>query len=97
MGSTADLFAGIIRRGGQRHQGIQIPHQTRFDGFPMAAQLIALALQALFLKPGIQRIKTFKPRNGDKVITPHIADQPFHLTFFIALGRAGKLVLEQVM
>ena len=77
---------------------------------PMAAQLIALALQALFLKPVIQRIKTIKPRNGDKVIAPHKADQPFHLAVrhwartngafngsLIALGRAGKLVLEQVM
>ena len=29
------------------------------------------------------------------VIAPHIADQPFHLAFFIALGGAGKLVLER--
>ena len=63
----------------------------------MAAQPIALALEALFLEPGIQGRKALKARKRDQEVAPDIADQPLDLALVVALAGATKPVLEQIM
>ena len=93
----AHLLAGIVRRGRQRHQCIQVAHQAVADRLGMATDGIVLALKALFFEPGVQLIETAEPGRRYEKIPPPIADHTLDVALVVPLSRPAKLVIEQVM
>ena len=96
-GAGADFLAGIVGRGRQGHQGIQIAHQPLADRFRMPAHKIVLALQALLLQPGVQRIEALEPWRGDQEVAAAISNSALDMAFVITLGGPAELVVEQIV
>lgn len=72
------MRTGLCKGGeqGKSHQRIQIPQQPLADIFRMATQNMALAIQALFLQPGVKRIKAVGARGRGKKVPPGIPIVP---------------------
>lgn len=63
----------------------------------MSANNIVLALQALPLQPGVQRIEAVKPGSRNQEVSPAIADDPLHIAFVVPLAGTAEPVFEQIM
>jgi hypothetical protein len=93
----ADLLAGVIGCCRQDHQRIEIMQQPFADRLAVTPQDRVLALEALFLQPGVQRIKALEARHRHQEVPPAKADHPLDVTLVIALAWPTEPVLEQVM
>jgi hypothetical protein len=77
-GLRADFLAGVIRRGWQFHQRIQIPHEPFADRLTVAAHAIVVALQAPVFQPGVQVIEAVEARGRHEEIAAPGADNALH-------------------
>lgn len=89
--NPAALFvAGVIGCCRQRHQLGPVTVEPDGDGVGVAAQYRFLSLDAAVQQSGIQGIEISRHRQGHHEVAATVANQPFHLAFVVALGRASK-------
>ena len=93
----ADLLAGVIGRGRQHHQRIEIPQQPLADRLGMAAEHRVLPLEALLLQPCVQRLEALEPGHRHEEVPPAEADHALDVALVVPLARAAEPVLEQVV
>lgn len=105
-GPRTDLLASVIRDRRPRHQSSQVARQSLSDRCAMASHNIVLTRQTLILQPRVQGVETLKARRGHHEVPPPVSiatearfqhNTALNMTLVIALDRAAKLVVEQVV
>ena len=70
---TRPLVAGVVRRGRQGLQGVQVPLHPLADTLRVAPEPGVHARQAALLQVGVQRLKTLEGRHRHQEVAPHVA------------------------
>ena len=91
------LVAGVVGRGWQRQQRVQVPLHPLADGLGVSPQHGVHPLQAPPLQVGIQRLKTLHRRYRHQEVAPRVAHHPLDIPLVIALAGTTEPVLEQVV
>ena len=91
------LVAGVVGRGWQRQQRVQVPLHPLADGLGVSPQHGVHPLQAPPLQVGIQRLKTLHRRYRRQEVAPRVAHHPLDIPLVIALAGTTEPVLEQVV
>ena len=79
------------------HQRIQIAQQPLADRRAVAAHNVIPAPQALLFQPRVQGVKALKARRGHHEVAAAISNVTLNMPLVIPLGRAAKLVVEQIV
>ena len=96
-GAGADLLAGVVGHCRQRHQCVEIPHEPLADRLGVAPQNRVLALEALLLQPGVQRVEALEAGHRHQEVPAPKANYALDVALVVALARPAEPVLEQVM
>ena len=91
------FVAGVIGNNWQGLKLVRISHKPLPNRAFVTTQFVAHALAALFGQMCIEIIKTGKLGFGHHEVTTGISHHPFNFTFVIALARAAKAILKQIM
>ena len=91
------LVAGVVRRGRQGLQGLQVPLHPLADTLRVAPEPGVHARQAAPFQVGVQRLKALEGRHRHQEVAPHIAHHALHLPLVVPLAGTTEPVLEQVV
>ena len=84
--------SGVVRRGWQGQQGLQVPLHPLADTLRVAPEPGVHARQAAPLQVGIQRLEALEGRYGHQKVAAHVAHHALHLPL-VAAG-AGDILEE---